>query len=209
MRSSLRPSSRLACSLRALPGRPGAEPLHFSGEGFSEYFCTQLLLRPPITDLLDTEGAERPTNRLRPIRSAQRSTPRPRASPLDRPAFAASLADLLGWRLGERSKVATNEAEEEGRPAPRPPPTDRPSPGSSSCRPASKSTPPRPACTDFEHGRARGGPDPQSGLSQEGVELPGVDGSPLGDRDQVDSIVEGSEPVTQTRRRPTAFRSSP
>ena len=91
-------------------------PVTFSGEGFSEYFCTQLLPSDPqLRPLLDAEGAEAAYKRASAaIRSAQRGL---RDREQARSTFGLllqPLADLLGWRLGERSKVATDEAEEEG-----------------------------------------------------------------------------------------------
>ena len=57
------------------PGGPALKPLTFAGEGFSEYFCTQLLgTDPQLRTWLDTDAAEATYKKASAVvRSAQRS----------------------------------------------------------------------------------------------------------------------------------------
>lgn len=92
------------------------KPLTFSGEGFSEYFCTQLLWSDPqLKPLLDAAGAEASFKKASAaVRSAQRALRDREQARSTFQLLVQPLAGLLGWRLGERSRVATDEAEEEG-----------------------------------------------------------------------------------------------
>jgi hypothetical protein len=92
------------------------KPLTFSGEGFSEYFCTQLLWSDPqLKLLLDADGAEASFKKASAaVRSAQRALRDREQARSTFQLLLQPLAGLLGWRLGERSRVATDEAEEEG-----------------------------------------------------------------------------------------------
>jgi hypothetical protein len=92
------------------------KPVAFSGEGFSEYFCTQLLWSDPqLKPLLDADGAEAGFKRASAaVRSAQRALRDREQARSTFQLLLQPLAGLLGWRPGEQSKVATEEAEEEG-----------------------------------------------------------------------------------------------
>src|SRR3954469_17371002 len=92
------------------------KPVTFSGEGFSEYFCTQLLWSDPqLKPLLDAGGAEAGSKKASAaVRSAQRQLRDREQARSTLQLLLQPLAGLLGWRLGERSRVATEEAEEEG-----------------------------------------------------------------------------------------------
>ncbi len=91
-------------------------PLTFAGEGFSEYFCTQLIgTDPQLKSWLDADTAEASYKKASAVvRSAQRSLrDREQARSTVR-LLLQPLAELLDWRLGERSRIATEEQEEEG-----------------------------------------------------------------------------------------------
>jgi hypothetical protein len=92
------------------------KPLTFAGEGFSEYFCTQLLeADPQLRSWLDTSAAEAGYKKASAaIRSAQRSLRDRERARSTAQLLLQPLAELLGWRLGERSRIATEEQEEEG-----------------------------------------------------------------------------------------------
>jgi hypothetical protein len=92
------------------------KPVTFSGEGFSEYFCTHLLWSDPqLKHLLDADGAEAGFKKASAaVRSAQRQLRDREQARSTAQLLLQPLAGLLGWRLGERSRVATDEAEEEG-----------------------------------------------------------------------------------------------
>jgi Eco57I restriction-modification methylase len=89
----------------------------FQGEAFSEYFCTKLLPSDPrLAPLLDGTGALESYKRAAAlIRRAQRLL-RDREQPRSTYALMlVPLAELLGWQIGEASKVATDlDQEEEG-----------------------------------------------------------------------------------------------
>lgn len=92
------------------------KPLTFAGEGFSEYFCTQLLdTDPQLRTWLDSDAAEANYKKASAVvRSAQRSLRDREQARSTAQLLLHPLAELLGWRLGERSKIATEEQEEEG-----------------------------------------------------------------------------------------------
>ncbi len=92
------------------------KPLTFAGEGFSEYFCTQLLgTDPQLRIWLDTDAAEASYKKASAVvRSAQRTLRDREQARSTAQLLLKPLAELLGWRLGERSKIATEEQEEEG-----------------------------------------------------------------------------------------------
>jgi len=92
------------------------KPLTFAGEGFSEYFCTQLLgTDPQLRTWLDTDAAEASYKKASAaVRSAQRSLRDREQARSTVQLLLQPLAELLGWKLGERSRIATEEQEEEG-----------------------------------------------------------------------------------------------
>ena len=92
------------------------KPLTFAGEAFSEYFCTQLLeTDPQLRNWLDTDAAEAGYKKASAaVRSAQRSLRDREQARSTAQLLLQPLAELLGWRLGERSRIATEEQEEEG-----------------------------------------------------------------------------------------------
>jgi hypothetical protein len=91
-------------------------PLTFAGEGFSEYFCTQLIgSDPQLRTWLDADAAEADYKRASAMfRSAQRSLRDREQARSTTQLLLQPLAELLDWRLGERSRIATEEQEEEG-----------------------------------------------------------------------------------------------
>jgi hypothetical protein len=125
----------------------------FSGEGFSEYFCTKLLWSDPmLKPLLDPDGAEAAYKGASAVvRSAQRALRDREQARSTFQLLLQPLAGLLGWRLGERSKVATEEAEEEGGVPLLASDGGRPVARAVFLPPASSSTPHRPACTAGSH----------------------------------------------------------
>ncbi|MGA7497535.1 MAG: hypothetical protein WBX00_12485, partial [Isosphaeraceae bacterium] len=92
------------------------KPLTFAGEGFSEYFCTQLLgTDPQLRIWLDSDAAEASYKKASAVvRSAQRTLRDREQARSTAQLLLKPLAELLGWRLGERSRIATEEQEEEG-----------------------------------------------------------------------------------------------
>jgi len=92
------------------------KPLTFAGEGFSEYFCTQLLgTDPQLRTWLDTDAAKASYKKASAaVRSAQRSLRDREQARSTVQLLLQPLAELLGWQLGERSRTATEEQEEEG-----------------------------------------------------------------------------------------------
>ena len=92
------------------------KPLTFAGEGFSEYFCTQLLgTDPQLRIWLDSDAAEATYKKASAVvRSAQRTLRDREQARSTAQLLLQPLAELLGWRLGETSRIATEEQEEEG-----------------------------------------------------------------------------------------------
>jgi hypothetical protein len=92
------------------------KPLTFAGEGFSEYFCTQLLWSDPqLRSVLDADASEAGfTKASATVRSAQRSLRDREQARSTAHLMLQPLGELLGWRQGERSPIATEEKEEEG-----------------------------------------------------------------------------------------------
>ncbi len=93
------------------------EPITFSGEAFSEYYCTRLLWTDPqLGPEIDQDAAEKLYKRASStVRFAQRQL---RDRELARSTYTLlldRLAELLGWRLGKAGKIVTElEQEEEG-----------------------------------------------------------------------------------------------
>ena len=93
------------------------EPVTFSGEAFSEYYCTRLLWTDPqLGSEIDQDAAEKLYKTASStVRFAQRQL---RDRELARSTYTlllGRLAELLGWRLGKTGKIVTElEQEEEG-----------------------------------------------------------------------------------------------
>jgi hypothetical protein len=92
------------------------KPVTFAGEAFSEYCCTQLLPGDPqLRPLLDAAGAEASFKQTAAaVRSAQRQLRDREQARSTAQLLLQPLACLLGWRLGARSRIVTEEQEEEG-----------------------------------------------------------------------------------------------
>src|SRR5262245_60791850 len=91
-------------------------PVTFTGDAFSEYFCTHLLWTDPqLRDALDPAAAEAVYGKASTlIRRAQRELADLQQARSTYTHLLNPLAELLGWRLGQRAAVATDEGEEEG-----------------------------------------------------------------------------------------------
>jgi hypothetical protein len=91
------------------------DPLTFHGGGFSEYFCRKLLWSDPhLAPHIDLAEAERLYRKASSVvRYAQRQL---EGKSLARSTYSQlldPLAELLGWQLGEQSKVVTELEQEE------------------------------------------------------------------------------------------------
>jgi hypothetical protein len=91
------------------------DAITFQGGAFSEYYCTKLLWNDPqLAPKIDLEEAQKLYKRASSvIRQAQRRLDgkiMPRSTYTD---LLMPLAEVLGWRLGEASKVVTELEQEE------------------------------------------------------------------------------------------------
>lgn len=92
------------------------EPVTFYGEAFSEYFCTKLLWTDPqLGSQIDQQAADELYKKASAtIRFAQRELKDREHARSTYTLLLARLGELLGWRLGQTSKVVTElELEEE------------------------------------------------------------------------------------------------
>ncbi|NOT01002.1 MAG: hypothetical protein HOP29_10275 [Phycisphaerales bacterium] len=92
------------------------QPVTFLGEAFSEYFCTRLLWDDPqLRGLLDPDGAEALYRRATSVvRYAQRQLRDREHARSTYSLLLGPIAELLGWRLGDAEKIATEDGLEEG-----------------------------------------------------------------------------------------------
>ena len=91
------------------------QPLTFQGDAFSEYFCTRLLgtdpqLRPLLVEDAATQLYGQASSVIRFAQRQLRDRERARSTAT---LLLKPLAEILGWHLGERGTVATEEGDEE------------------------------------------------------------------------------------------------
>jgi hypothetical protein len=91
-------------------------PVAFTGDAFSEYFCSHLLWADPhLRDALDPAEAEGHYGKAAAVvRRAQRELADLQQARSTYTHLLNPLAELLGWHLGPQADVATAEGEEEG-----------------------------------------------------------------------------------------------
>jgi hypothetical protein len=91
-------------------------PVTFTGEAFSEYFCTHLLWTDPhLRDATEPDAAEQLFGKASSaLRRAQRELADLQQARSTYTHLLNPLAELLGWCVGQRATVATEEGEEEG-----------------------------------------------------------------------------------------------
>jgi len=90
------------------------DPVAISGDAFSEYFLRELMWEDrKLRASLDEPGArERYRDVVSLMRRARRQLQERHTARSTRSMLLHPLADLLGWRLGEETRVATEEGDE-------------------------------------------------------------------------------------------------